>query len=200
VSTQPGWQVYLIGGASGVGKTSVSYRAARNLDVGITEIDDIHIALMRMTTPDAQPVLHFFRAHRDEWDRLTEDEKVAHMASHAEVMADPLEAVIANHLSDGPSILIEGDFLFPALAVRDAFCGVPANGRVHAAIIYEPDEQQIARNYALREGEPQPGRARISWRYSEWLRQEAARLGIPTISARPWETVLERTLVALTRR
>jgi 2-phosphoglycerate kinase len=189
--------VYLIGGASGVGKTSVSYRAARGLDVGITEIDDLHIALMQMTTPETQPVLHFFRARRDEWDRLTEDEKIAHMALHAEVMAAPLEAVIANHLTDGPSILIEGDFLHPALAMREEFCGVPANGRVHAAILYEPDERQIARNYATRESHEQPQRARISWRYSEWLRQEAERLGIPTVAARPWETALDRTLAAL---
>lgn len=67
MSDQHRWPVYLIGGASGVGKTSVSYRAARYLDVGITEIDDIHIALMRMTTPPDQPVLHYFQTHRDEW-------------------------------------------------------------------------------------------------------------------------------------
>lgn len=197
VTDQHGWRVYLIGGASGVGKTSVSYRVARHLDVGITEIDDIHIALMRMTTPEEQPELHYFRTHRYEWERLTEDQKVARLALHAELMATPLEAIIANHLSDGPSVLIEGDWLVPALAVRDEYCGVRANGRVHAAIIYESDEGQINRNYALREGEVQLARSRISWRHSEWLRHEAERLGIPTVPARPWETVLERTLAAL---
>jgi 2-phosphoglycerate kinase len=191
--------VYLIGGASGVGKTSVSYRAARHLGVGITEIDDLHIALMRMTTPEQQPVLHLFRARRDEWDQMSEDQKIAHMVQHAEVMADPLEAVIANHLSDGPSIMLEGDFLLPSLAVRCEYGGAPAAGRVHAAIIYEPEEQQISGNYGTREGREQPERARISWRYSEWLRQEAERLNIPTVAARPWETALERTIAALGR-
>lgn len=82
-------------------------------------------------------------------------------------MPNPLEAVISNHLSDGPSILIEGDFLIPALAVRDEYCGVPADGRVRAAIIYESDEGQISRNYTAREGAVQPERSRISWRHSE---------------------------------
>ena len=43
------WDVLLIGGAAGTGKTSVSYRLARHFDVGITEVDDIHTAL---STPD----------------------------------------------------------------------------------------------------------------------------------------------------
>jgi 2-phosphoglycerate kinase len=39
--TRP-WQVLLIGGASGAGKTSVSYRLANHFNVGITEVDDFH--------------------------------------------------------------------------------------------------------------------------------------------------------------
>ena len=50
--------VLLIGGASGTGKTSVSYRVAREHGVGITEFDDVVEALKAMTTPDQQPALH----------------------------------------------------------------------------------------------------------------------------------------------
>jgi hypothetical protein len=74
---------------------------------------------------------------------------------------------------------------------------VPAAGRVRAVFLYEPDEVQILRNYASREGEQQSMRARVSWRYSEWLRDEARRLGVPEIAARPWDTVLERVIAAL---
>jgi hypothetical protein len=49
--TRP-WQVLLIGGASGAGKTSVSYGLAHHFNVGITEVDDFHIILKRMTTPE----------------------------------------------------------------------------------------------------------------------------------------------------
>jgi uridine kinase len=44
--------VLLIGGASGSGKTSVSYRLAHHFNVGITEVDDFQVILERMTTPE----------------------------------------------------------------------------------------------------------------------------------------------------
>lgn len=53
---------------------------------------------------------------------------------------------------------------------------------------FDPVAIQVAhlgRNYFAREGGPQPERARASWRYSEWLRHEAGRLGVPTIAPRP---------------
>ncbi|MDZ4720664.1 MAG: hypothetical protein SH847_19590 [Roseiflexaceae bacterium] len=46
------WQVLILGGPSGVGKTSVSYRLARHFGIGITEIDDFQALLERMTTPE----------------------------------------------------------------------------------------------------------------------------------------------------
>ena len=191
-----GWRVLLIGGASGVGKTSVSYRLAQRFGVGLTEIDDFQIVLERLTTPEQQPVLHFFRTHPDEWRRMSEEERLAFAIRYAEVMAEALELVIANHLESGTPIALEGDFILPALAVRETYDGAPAAGRVRAVFLYE-EEGQIARNYLAREGREQGGRARASWRYSEWLRREAARLGVPAIAARPWATVLERACATL---
>lgn len=189
------WEVLLIGGASGVGKTHVSYRLAQHFGVGITEVDDFQVVLERMTTPEQQPVLHFFR--KAALHRLDDEETLAWMIRYAGVMAEPLEYVIANHLASGPPVVLEGDFLLPSLAVRPAYDGVPAAGRVRALFVYEDDEEQIGRNYLAREGEPQPGRARASWCHSEWLRREAGRLGVLTIAARPWDTVFERALVLL---
>ncbi len=188
------WQVLLLGGASAVGKTSVGYRLAHRYGVGLTEVDDFQAILERMTAPEQYPELHFFRARPDEWQQMNEEERLAHGIRYAEVMADALELVIANHL-DGSPVVLEGDFLLPALAVRPAYDGVPAAGRVRGLFLYE-EEAQIGRNYLAREGRPQPGRARASWRYSEWLRREAERLGVPTIAARPWDTVLERACAA----
>jgi tRNA A37 N6-isopentenylltransferase MiaA len=39
------WQVLLLGGPSGAGKTAVSYRLARHFGVGITEVDDFQVVL-----------------------------------------------------------------------------------------------------------------------------------------------------------
>ena len=189
------WQVLLVGGASGVGKTSVSYPLARRYGAGLTEIDDFQVVLERLTTPEQQPELHFFRTRPDAWRRMDEEQRLAHAIRYAEALAGALELVIANHLGGTPLVL-EGDFLLPALAGRPAYDGVPAAGRVRALFLHE-DEEQLGRNYLAREGRPQPGRARASWRYSEWLRREAERLGVPTIAARPWDTVVARACAAL---
>ena len=191
------WHVLLIGGASGVGKTHLSYPLAQHFGVGITQIDDFQVVLERMTTPEQQPAMHFFRTDPDAFFRLDGDGKLGVAIRYAEAMAEPLEYVIANHLDGESPVVLEGDFLLPSLAVRATYDGIPAAGRVQGFILYEDDEEQIARNYAAREGEPQPVRARASWRHSEWLRHEAERLGLPTLAARPWETLFTRALALL---
>ena len=194
MSDRRDWDILLIGGASGVGKTRVSYPLARHFAVGITEIDDFQVILEHMTTPEQQPVIHLFNQDPDAWWRMDDAVKLAHAISYATVMVEPLTYVIANHLEGGPPIVLEGDFLHPALAARAEYSGIPSERRVRGFILYEEDEAQIAANFLAREGEPQPERAGDSWRYSEWLRQEAARLGVPTLPARPWDNVFERAV------
>jgi 2-phosphoglycerate kinase len=191
------WQVLLLGGASGVGKTQVSYRLAAALGLGITEVDDFQVILQCMTTPEQLPRLHFWDMYPDEAQRLDEAQLLAHIQAVGRELAPALEAVIANHLTDGPSLVLEGDFILPELAARTAFAGVHADRRVRAVFIYEEDEQQILRNYHARDDKEQTRRARASWNYSQWLREEAARFGLPTVAARPWNTGLERVIEAL---
>ena len=61
METRRTWHVLLVGGASGVGKTSVSYRLAQHFGAGLTDTDDFRDVLERMTTPEQQPALHFWR-------------------------------------------------------------------------------------------------------------------------------------------
>jgi 2-phosphoglycerate kinase len=192
------WQVLLLGGASGVGKTSVSYRLARHFGVGLTEVDDFQVILEKLTTPEQLPLLHFWRTHPAEFNQLTEQARLDHfMRVCREVFGPALEAVIANHLETSTPVVLEGDFILPALAALPRYEEIAANGRVKALFIYEEDEGRIVRNFGRREGSEQQGRARSSWLFSEWLRQECARLNVPAIPARPWDTVFERALAAI---
>jgi 2-phosphoglycerate kinase len=195
--TRRDWQVLVFGGASGVGKTSVSYRLAHAFGIGLTEVDDFQNVLERMTTPEQQPALHYWRLHAAEVLAMDDEQMLAHTLSVAEVLSSAMELVIGNHLASRAPVVLDGDFLLPSLAVRPAYDGTPADGHVRAVFLYEEDEQQILRNFRARVGEEQPRRARASWYYSEWLRREAARLGLPAVPARPWETVLERVIAAL---
>jgi len=193
-----GWLVLLLGGPSGVGKTAVSYRLARHFGVGITEIDDFQILLERMTTPEQQPAIHFRRTHPAS-DQLSAAETMEQLLELGQAMETGLEGVIANHLESSTPVVLEGDFIHPVLATQASFSGQVNGGRVRAVFLHEPDEQQLVANYLSREPEsgPQVKRAHVSWLHGEWLRQEAERYGLPVVSARPWETVLERVIAAV---
>jgi 2-phosphoglycerate kinase len=192
------WEVLLIGGASGTGKTSISYRIAQYFGVGITEVDDFHEMLLRMTTPEQQPALHFWDTH-SEAVHLSAEQIVEQGWELRAALHPGLEAVIANHLESRVPIILEGDFIQPALAAQAVYGNEANNGRVRGVFLIEPDEAQLTRNFLLREPEEgdQSGRARVSWLQNQWFMQEAARLGVPTVLSHPWEDVFERVLAAI---
>ncbi|HEU5101248.1 MAG TPA: hypothetical protein VFU22_19625 [Roseiflexaceae bacterium] len=193
------WDVLLLGGASGTGKTSVSYRLARYFEVALTEVDDFQVILECMTTPEQQPALHYWNTH-PEAAELPAERIVELQIAVGQAMLPALAAVIANHLESRTPIVLEGDFILPALLAHPSIAEHAAAGAVRAIFVTEPDEAQIVENYLRREPQygPQHGRARVSWLYNQWLEQEARRYGGTVVPARPWDTVLER-IVAMRR-
>ena len=186
------WEVLLLGGPSGVGKTSVSYRLAHHFRIGITEVDDFQVILERMTTPAQQPVLHFWRTHPDPAN-LPAEVIVKNGIEISQVMAPALEAVITNHLESRAPVVLEGDFIHPMLATL-----FPAS-QVRVLFLYEESEEQFRQNFVQREPEhgPQELRAQVSWLYGQWLKQEAERVGALVVLARPWHDLFERILAVL---
>ncbi len=155
------WQVLLLGGASGTGKTSVSYRLARYFDVALTEVDDFQVVLETMTTPEQQPVLHYWRTH-PEAANLPAEQIVEQQIAVGQVMTPALAAVIANHLKTRTPVVLEGDFILPTLAAQSTFAGMKRNNAVRGVFLYEGDEAQLLANFLQREPEsgPQHKRAR----------------------------------------
>lgn len=187
------WTVLLLGGASGVGKSQISRQLARRFDVEVVSVDGIYLALERMTTAEQYPEVHRWRLHPAEVLALDDDGMLQHALGCAQVVSEALEPVIADRLESSNPAIFDGDFLLPALAAKTSFDDVPADGRVRGLFILE-DEQQLGLNILAREGEEQTRRARASGRYSEHLREECDRLGIPAIPARPWDTLVERAI------
>jgi 2-phosphoglycerate kinase len=192
------WQVLLLGGSSGVGKLSVRYRLARHFAVAIAEVDDFQALLERVTAAEQQPAIHFWRTHPAP-DQLSAAKIIDHLLEQSEAMRPGLEGVIAHHLEASTPVVPVGDFILPALAAQPSFSGQANDVRVRGAFLHEPDEQQFVANYLSRE--PAAGlqlkRARISWLHGQWLRQEAERHRLPVAPARPWETVIERLIAAV---
>jgi 2-phosphoglycerate kinase len=192
------WQVLLLGGASGVGKSSLSYPLAKHYDVNLTEIDDFQVVLEKLTTPEQQPLLHFWRTNWDEFSNWSDEQRLEHFIRVSRDVFQPaLETVIANHLETNRPVILEGDFILPELAMFKTFDEQKNDGRVKALFIYEEDEAQIAANYLAREGEEQSFRAHSSWLNNQWLRSECERLGVHALAARPWTTVIERATSSL---
>ena len=192
------WDVLLLGGPSGTGKSAVSYPLARHYGVAITEVDDFTTVLEQMTMPDQQTVLHYWRTHPEAVAWPAEDILQQHLAV-AEALRPALEGVIARHLENRTPMVLEGDYLLPSLAARTHYAGVPSEGRVQAVFLIEADERQLVRNFSGREPEEgeQDKRAQVSRLYGEWLTEEAEWYGLPALSARPWETLMERIIAAV---
>lgn len=195
LKTQRTWDVLLLGGASGVGKSNLSYPLAKYFDVALTEIDDIQVALTKLFTPEQQPLLHFWRTNWEEFSNWSDQQHLEFFIRLSrEVFQPVLEAVIANHLETNRPVILEGDFILPELATFKIFEEQINDARVKALFVYEESEAQIAANYLARDNEEQPFRAHLSWINNQWLRSECERLGVPALPARPWETVLERAV------
>jgi 2-phosphoglycerate kinase len=193
--TQRPWTVFLLGGASGVGKTSLSYRLAHHFGVGLTEVDDFQVVLETMTTPEQQPVLHFWRTHPAPHTLAAED--IAKQGFEVgKVMVPALAAVVSNHYESRAPVVLEGDFISPALVAHPEIAPLCQSGQVRAAFVHEPDEAQLLTNFLQREPEagPQHLRAQVSWYKSQWLKQEAERYHVPVLLSRPWETAFDRLL------
>jgi 2-phosphoglycerate kinase len=187
--------VFLLGGASGVGKTSLSYPLAHRLGVAITEVDDFQVVLECLTTPEQQPALHFWRTHPAP-HTLAPEEIVAQGIAIGEALTPALAAVIVNHVESRACVVLEGDFILPSLVAHPAVAPLYEAGQVRAAIVHEPVREQLVVNYLRREPEAgeQHLRAQVSWQYGRWLEQEARRCGVPVLPARPWETALDGLL------
>ncbi len=186
------WDVLIIGGASGVGKSCVSYALAKKYEIGITEVDDFQCVLEDMTKEEDYPVLHYWKNHFEEALAQPFEKKLEIMCGYAKIMSRALELVIANHLESDRPFVLEGDFITPELCTMSSYASIEAGTRVRSLIIAENDESQIIENYRVREGSLQQDRAHLSWLYNGWLCSEAKRLGVAVIEARPWHSVLER--------
>lgn len=190
--SSPPWIVTVVCGASGVGKTWVASRLAARYGVPLGEADDICTALQAMTTPEQQPLLHYWDTHPEagEWPPA----KIAELhLSVADSLRAAYQAVVADHVEFGSPVVLEGDYLLPDLA------SAYEDGQVRAFVLDEPDEDQIVENYRAREPgqEEQRFRARVTVEVNARLVARARAAGVPVVPARPWADGLDRIEAAL---
>jgi 2-phosphoglycerate kinase len=187
VSATPRIRVLLLLGASGVGKSSVSYPLATRLGWPLVELDDIVEAVRVLTTAEQLPELHYWATH-PEAAQAPETTIVGHQIAVARALAPAVRAIVDNHLTTDTPVILEGDYLLPL--------DLPGVG---AVLLHEDDVDQITANLLAREpaAGPQRKRAEVSAAYAKWLARQADEAGVPVVPMRPWTTAIDRVVAAL---
>jgi 2-phosphoglycerate kinase len=188
--TKRNWDILLIGGASGSGKTCVSHPLARHYGIDLVRVDDFQVLLDVMTTPETHPAIHYWRTHPNWWEEAI-DATVGQLVDVGQVLIPGLTAVINDHLGENLPMILEGDFILPELSASFK------NERVKSIFISEPSKEQILQNFLAREGEIQQHRADVSYSYGNWLSESCSKHNIPVIESRPWSNFMERVIDAL---
>ncbi|MFI2611203.1 AAA family ATPase [Kitasatospora sp. NPDC018619] len=192
------WDVLLIGGASGLGKSRAAAHLSALHGAFVVEFDDVVAALQAATTADSHPGLHHFDA-LDDPDALPADRVLELQIATARALDDALLGVVRNRLTVDVPAIVEGDYLTPGAAARAAAEAAGQGRRVRAVFLHEDDPRSIGANYADREpaSGPQPERAAVSARYSGWLADGARAHALPVVDCRPYATLPERLAAAL---
>jgi 2-phosphoglycerate kinase len=180
--------VLLLGGPSGIGKTTIAHVLAARLGWAWLMVDDLRLALMRSGVPIPD------NPHAEALD------PVEGAVAVGGAVAPAIEVVIENHVDQRIPVVIEGDGILPSIFERDSVRSRATGGRVRAVFLTEPDFSALHTNLVARGADTWRDDlhwyARRSATFGEWLRQEAERRGLSTVVARPRDTLAERILGA----
>jgi 2-phosphoglycerate kinase len=115
------WTVLLIGGASRIGKTTLSLELAKHFDVRAVEGDLFFWLLRANSTPEAEPDLHVF-GQPGIWDTSPEYLTSA-LFSQARRVTPSASGVIARQARIGEPLIIEAIWVLPEFAAQATFDG-----------------------------------------------------------------------------
>jgi 2-phosphoglycerate kinase len=190
VSTRP-LSLILVGGPSGVGKSRLAHDLALRTASTVAQIDDLQTALETLVPPDRLPEYYTPSTTYLRTDSAEEiNGAIEHLAAW---FAPAVRGVIANRMESHTPTVIEGDFISPELALESRRLGV-------RALFLLASESEIRANFQQRDGDEQVGRARVSAMRSRRLAERCRALGLPAVSARPFETLMSRAWDALALR
>jgi 2-phosphoglycerate kinase len=199
---QSDWQVLLIGGSGGTGKTMVTEVLSQRLRTAAGQVDDFRLVLQQVTSVEEHPALHYFVTTPDLWQQPPERlcERLGEVATE---VSKALRIVISHHAVTRHAYILEGDGLRPSIVAQQVFTDPDTRGLVQAVFLFESDEKEIRRNmldrgrgFDQRTRLEQDVQVRLNWLYGQWLRGEAEAHGLLVLPSRPWETLADRVVMA----
>ena len=187
VSPQP-FSLIVVGGPSGAGKSRLAQTLAVRTASTVAQIDDIQTAIEALVPAERLP--EYYLPSRT-YLRTDSVEEIADAIEHlASFFAPAVRGVIGNRVESRTSTVFEGDFISPEAAADARSLGV-------TSLFLLASEDELRANYLARDGSEQEGRARVSAMRSRRLAQQCEGLGLPSLRARPFGTLLGRAVKAL---
>jgi 2-phosphoglycerate kinase len=189
------WQVLLIGGSSGVGKSHLARQLSEYYKVPLTEMDDIRIAMQQIASREQYPDLFTLYDNPKYRTELDAQKFTEYQIAIGEVVWTALDPLLSKHIRLGEKVIFEGDCILPDL-LKDR--GIE---EIATLFIYDDlDEIKNRQRQRNRPGNPVEhagSDALFAYTHGLTLKEQAERNGFLTIHASPIETLLERTIVAL---
>lgn len=115
--------IILIGGASGVGTSSMAFELASRLGIkNLISTDMIREVMRKILSNDLSPVIHksSFNAHESiRTPTIRLDPVIEGFINHVDVVTVGIEAIIERSLKEGISIIIEGVHIVPGFIKRE---------------------------------------------------------------------------------
>jgi 2-phosphoglycerate kinase len=200
--------IVLVGGASGVGKSTIASELAYRLGISrLVSSDSVREALRSLIGPELSPVLHSstYTAWKadllpGERDLLVPKRKrvLRGYLSQVQQLGPALTGIINRTLDEAASLVMEGIHLVPGVSVRNKFAGAAV---VQLVLVVE-DEEDHRNHFALREQQTNDRRLQEAYlnhfrevRFlQDFLIQQAKAEGVAVIDATDLDQAVDAAL------
>lgn len=186
--------VFLIGGTAGCGKSTIATNIASRLEIPRMQSTDMLREVMRTMIPaDVEPVLH--KSSYSAWQELPGDvleveDKSSRIyigyCRQAEIMSDPIKAVINRALHERVSVIVEGVHFHPSIIKNiiepDDALVVPVMLAVLKRKRLQNRLKGRSTNVPQRRAERYLEHFESIWKLQTYLLSEADQTGVPIIS------------------
>ena len=141
--------IILIGGASGVGTSSMAFELANRLGLkNIISTDMIREVMRKIISKELNPVIHksSFNAHESiRTPAIRVDAAIEGFISHVDVVNVGIEAIVERSIKEGISIIIEGVHVVPGFIREDL---INKGNIIILTLIVEDEEMHKQRFYS----------------------------------------------------
>lgn len=205
------WEILLIGGSAGTGKTTLARQLSLHFQVPYFEVDDIRLVMQRTMQKADDPVLFsFLTAEKSYFDSTPHKQIAGQLYKISRAVWKGLRAVVELHLQQKKPIIIEGDGIVPELL--EEFAGA----KIKAVFLYDDKEALYKRELQReKEGDNRPyevsGRdtanpdkwreryTSVAYLYGQMIQKQAEQHNYPTCKSSPIETLYSRILDELNK-